>query len=358
MSTVYLEHRDAHHVPGAGSSDEIEAGLQRAAEAIAACDALLFTAGAGMGVDSGLPDFRGTTGLWKDRDVAMTYEDMSDDKWFTEDPAFAWGVNYTQLAMYRKNASHAGYATLLKWANTLGKPYCVWTSNIDGMFQKAGFPNELVTTCHGDMHHLQCSVDSRKCKGLAEDRSDEVWSAEVIPDGLDEEIDPGSLRFIDAPSLDRPCFKCPRCGRLARPNVWFCGDMNYVVRQSTCKQRDGYNKWLWDLQGRQAKLVVIECGGGLAIPSVRIEGEDDVDSCGDGSLLVRFNPNDCKVPSSKGVGIPLGGMRGLALLDAALQKALTPKRSPTRSSLAAPKSKAAAARKPSPAPRKPSPAPP
>ena len=27
-----------------------------------------------MGVDSGLPDFRGSTGLFKDREVAMTYE--------------------------------------------------------------------------------------------------------------------------------------------------------------------------------------------------------------------------------------------------------------------------------------------
>ena len=41
------------------------------------------------------PDFCGTTGLWKDRDVAMSYEDMSDDKWFREDPQFAWGIQYT-----------------------------------------------------------------------------------------------------------------------------------------------------------------------------------------------------------------------------------------------------------------------
>jgi len=35
-----------------------------AARAIAAADALLITAGAGMGVDSGLPDFRGDHGFW------------------------------------------------------------------------------------------------------------------------------------------------------------------------------------------------------------------------------------------------------------------------------------------------------
>jgi len=36
----------------------------RAAEYIVQADGLLITAGAGMGVDSGLPDFRGKNGFW------------------------------------------------------------------------------------------------------------------------------------------------------------------------------------------------------------------------------------------------------------------------------------------------------
>lgn len=39
--------------------------LTRAAAWIAAADSLIITAGAGMGVDSGLPDFRGPQGFWK-----------------------------------------------------------------------------------------------------------------------------------------------------------------------------------------------------------------------------------------------------------------------------------------------------
>jgi len=42
-------------------------------------------AGAGMGVDSGLPDFRGSTGLFKDRSVAMSYEAAAGD------PQNPWG---------------------------------------------------------------------------------------------------------------------------------------------------------------------------------------------------------------------------------------------------------------------------
>lgn len=37
----------------------------------------------------------------------------------------------------------------------------MWTSNIDGMFEKVGFPPELIYACHGDLHHLQCTKDRR-----------------------------------------------------------------------------------------------------------------------------------------------------------------------------------------------------
>ena len=43
--------------------------FEQAADEIAAADALLISAGAGMGVDSGLPDFRGNEGFWKAYDT-------------------------------------------------------------------------------------------------------------------------------------------------------------------------------------------------------------------------------------------------------------------------------------------------
>lgn len=39
--------------------------IQHAIQVIQAADALLIGAGAGMGVDSGLPDFRGPIGFWR-----------------------------------------------------------------------------------------------------------------------------------------------------------------------------------------------------------------------------------------------------------------------------------------------------
>ncbi len=42
-----------------------DADLDRAADLVRDADALVIAAGAGMGVDSGLPDFRGDTGFWQ-----------------------------------------------------------------------------------------------------------------------------------------------------------------------------------------------------------------------------------------------------------------------------------------------------
>jgi len=318
MSLVYLEHRDAHHMAGASTENEIAAAATAAAEALISCDAWLITAGAGMGVDSGLPAFRGTRALWKDKEVSMTYEEMSDDKWFTEDPLFGWGINYTQLEMYRQTKPHPGYQRLLDWTRRLGKPWCVFTSNIDGHFEKAGFEHERVVTCHGDLHHLQCL--RRECR--ADDPAENVWSANCIPSGLGHLIDEGSLRFRNDADLEAPFFRCPRCSGLCRPNVWFCHDRSKCLWEDEVARRQFFNKWLDEIYERKARLVVIECGGGMDIPSVRCEGEDAVENAGEHSLLVRLNPTDCRVPKSRAVGLPLGAHEGLDCIATAMDRLL------------------------------------
>ena len=67
--------------PPAGlQSMAMTSDISLAAAAIRSADALLITAGAGMGVDSGLPDFRGNEGFWKAYPVVarlgLSFEDM------------------------------------------------------------------------------------------------------------------------------------------------------------------------------------------------------------------------------------------------------------------------------------------
>src|SRR4051812_16164965 len=96
--------------------------LSRAAEAIGNADALLITAGAGMGVDSGLPDFRGTEGFWRAYpafgSLGLRFEELANPQWFSRDPRVAWGFYGHRLQLYRDTVPHPGFAILLRWARS------------------------------------------------------------------------------------------------------------------------------------------------------------------------------------------------------------------------------------------------
>src|SRR5438445_8809587 len=94
----------------------LERLLDRAAGAIARADALLIGAGAGMGVDSGLPDFRGTEGFWNAyppfRKLGLSFVDLANPRWFRSDPELAWGFYGHRLNLYRATQPHAGFELL------------------------------------------------------------------------------------------------------------------------------------------------------------------------------------------------------------------------------------------------------
>lgn len=78
--------------------------ISQAAEAIMHADGLIIGAGAGMGVDSGLPDFRGTQGLWKEypalKNVGMDFADIANPDAFTVSPKLAWGFYGHRFNLY------------------------------------------------------------------------------------------------------------------------------------------------------------------------------------------------------------------------------------------------------------------
>ena len=149
-----------------------------------------------------------------------------------------------------------------------------------------------------------------------------------MPSDLD--VDAATLRLRDPSVLETPALRCPRCAALARPNVWFCSDRNYSSRADRYEASRTYREWLEALQEAKKRLVVVECGAGLAIPTVRCEGEDAVEGAGEGSCLVRVNPTNCKVPAERAVGLPFGAVDGLTRLDAALRARLRAKKPATK----------------------------
>ena len=94
--------------------------ISKAANAIRSSNAIVIATGAGMGVDSGLPDFRGDEGFWKAyppfRKLGLSFVDLADPRWFTDNPAQAWGFYGHRLELYRQTEPHAGYQILKQWA--------------------------------------------------------------------------------------------------------------------------------------------------------------------------------------------------------------------------------------------------
>ncbi|WP_233151880.1 Sir2 family NAD-dependent protein deacetylase [Pelomonas sp. KK5] len=272
--------------------------LQHAAELIEQADALIIAAGAGMGVDSGLPDFRGTTGFWQAYPALaaarLEFTAVASPQTFAEDPGLAWGFYGHRLGLYRNTTPHAGFGLLRQWAERVPLGGFVYTSNVDGQFQKAGFDEQaLVVECHGSLHWLQCT---RPCS-----------SALFPADGLDTDVvDDAACRWRG------PLPRCPRCDALARPNVLMFGDGSWVPDRSE-GQALRLSRWIASAR----RPVVIEIGAGTAVPSVRHFSQRVIHA--HGGRLIRINPREPQVPTSADVGLALGALEGLRALDGALQ---------------------------------------
>lgn len=272
-------------------SMNVEHNVSLAAAAVQAAEALLITAGAGMGVDSGLPDFRGAQGFWRAypalAELGLSFEEMANPAWFRENPQLAWAFYGHRLNLYRKTVPHRGFRELLEIGQAMAHGSFVFTSNVDGQFQRAGFAGERIVECHGSIHHLQCVAPC----------SDDIWEAE----GETVQIDESVFRARE------PLPKCRHCSSLARPNILMFGDASWL-RQRAEAQEERLAAWLDRLAKSSARLVVIELGAGNAIPTVRYTSEQIARRTG--GTLIRINPREPEVPKGQ-IGLPFGAEEGI-----------------------------------------------
>lgn len=275
-----------------------EALIEQAAQLIEQADGLVFAAGAGMGVDSGLPDFRGKDGFWQAypalAQAKIDFHEIASPQSFEISPLLAWGFYGHRLKLYRDTQPHAGFALLKRWGESAAMGYSVFTSNVDSQFQKAGFDAAAIHECHGSLHHLQC-MDCAAASGG-------IWPA----DAFEPEVDEVNCLLINEPP------RCPACGGLARPNVLMFNDWGWL-EQRAAKQQAQQNAWL----ARVSRPVVIELGAGTAIPSVRHFSQRVVHQ--HGGRLVRINLREAAVPSGLDVGLPMGALAGLQAIAKMLQ---------------------------------------
>lgn len=123
---------------------------------------VIFT-GAGMSTESGLPDFRSATGMWK--------------KFSPEELASVHALEHNReefIAFYRNRLEaieqyqpHIGHEILAKWEAD-GKIKSIITQNVDGFHHQAG--SKAVYELHGTLrrcHCHQCGNDFDKSKFIA-----------------------------------------------------------------------------------------------------------------------------------------------------------------------------------------------
>jgi NAD-dependent deacetylase len=112
---------------------------------------ILSFSGAGISTESGIPDFRGPSGIWKRQRPVLYQEFMSTE---------AARIRYWRYKLEgwegfrdaKPNAAHYAVARLEK----AGKLLLAVTQNVDGLHQAAGTSDALVVELHGSMRAVEC----------------------------------------------------------------------------------------------------------------------------------------------------------------------------------------------------------
>jgi NAD-dependent deacetylase len=146
--------------------------------------------GAGVSTLSGIRDFRGKNGLYKEMDA----EKIFDISYFEKDPTFYYKAAGSFI--YNIDEKEASIVhTVLGEMEKLGFVKAVITQNIDLLHQKGGSKN--VIEIHGSPKIHYCM----RCAGIR-------------------------MPFEDAAALVKAGEfpKCPKCGRILKPAITFFGE--------------------------------------------------------------------------------------------------------------------------------------
>jgi NAD-dependent deacetylase len=168
--------------------------LERAAELVSKSRKTILFTGAGISVESGIPPFRGRSGLWAQVDPAFI-----EINHFKANPEASWHlirrIFYDNWGAAKPNAAHLAAAALQR----AGFIKAVVTQNIDCLHQRAGSVGVL--EFHGSLERLLClSCDAKypaarldefgelplcpACRGLL--KPDIVFFSEGIPEDVSE----------------------------------------------------------------------------------------------------------------------------------------------------------------------------
>lgn len=133
--------------------------IEKLQEIIDASDNIVFFGGAGVSTESGIPDFRSESGIFKSLEkYGDTPERLVSHSYYLEhtDKFFSYYKDCLIFPEAEPNPAHYTLARLEKE----GKLKAIITQNIDGLHQKAGSKNVL--ELHGIVYRNYCEICKKK----------------------------------------------------------------------------------------------------------------------------------------------------------------------------------------------------
>ena len=216
------------------------------ADLVAGGDVVILS-GAGLSTESGIPDYRGPSGLAR-RAEPMTYQTFTGGAAARRRYWARSHHGWRHVAGAVPNAGHRAVAELQRRGLLAG----IITQNVDGLHQAGG--GQRVIELHGSLHRVVClgcgQLTSRAALDQRLRAANPGWAATVTqlsPDGDAVLADREADRFgvVD----------CQRCGGMLKPDVVFFGENVPRSRVEEC----------YALTGRARALVVL--GSSLAVMS-------------------------------------------------------------------------------------------
>lgn len=177
---------------------------------------VVLLSGAGLSTESGIPDYRGPTGLAR-RAEPMTYQAFTGSAAARQRYWARSHAGWRHIARAAPNAGHRAVAELEQRGLVAG----IITQNVDGLHQAAG--GRQVIELHGTLDRVIClGCGQRTARQELDERlraANPGWAAEVAainPDGDAVLADTATERFrvVD----------CRHCGGVLKPDVVFFGE--------------------------------------------------------------------------------------------------------------------------------------
>jgi NAD-dependent SIR2 family protein deacetylase len=218
---------------------------------------VVILSGAGLSTESGIPDYRGPTGLARRAGPPMTYQAFTGSaaarQRYWARSHLGWGY----IADAKPNAGHQAVAELGRRGLLTG----IITQNVDGLHQAAGAWHAgpaaavAVIELHGSLSWVRCLACGQRTPRLDLDRRLRQANPDWAP-GPDAPVNPdGDVELADQQVASFRVVDCTACGGLLMPDVVFFGENVPRPRVDTC----------FALVERSAALVVL--GSSLKVMS-------------------------------------------------------------------------------------------